>query len=117
MAWSPGIGWSCYPACRCRWRPGRSNGVIRDGCELPIGQYNNYQRNGFGGLLNMRFFGLAVIAGVAGLVACAGGDKRADDPAAAVAVDTSTIASASLTTSPETPAVTGTMAPITGTTH
>ena len=65
----------------------------------------------------MRFFGLAVIAGVAGLVACAGGDKRADDPAAAVADDTSTIVSASLTTTPGTPAVTGTMAPITGTTH
>ena len=37
----------------------------------------------------MRFRGMAVIAGVAGLVACAGGDKRADDTAA-VAVDTST---------------------------
>ncbi len=63
----------------------------------------------------MWFRGLAVIAGVAGLVACAGGDKQAND-AAAVAVDTSTIVSAS-TTSPETPVVTGTMAPITGTTH
>ena len=64
----------------------------------------------------MRFYGLAVIAGVAGLMACAGGDKRADDPAT-VAVDTSTIVSASVTATPGTPAVTGTMAPITGTTH
>ena len=58
---------------------------------------------------------MAVIVGVAGLVACAGGDKRADDPAS-VAVDRSTIVSAS-TTNPETPLGTGTMAPITGTTH
>jgi plastocyanin len=64
----------------------------------------------------MRFCGLAVIAGVAGLVACAGGDKRADDPAA-VAVDTSTVVSAGGTMSPGTPVVAGTMAPITGTTH
>jgi plastocyanin len=64
----------------------------------------------------MRFRGLAVIAGVAGLVACAGADKRADD-AAAVAVDTSTMVSAGGTTSPETPVARGTMAPITGTTH
>jgi len=64
----------------------------------------------------MRFYGLAVLAGVAGLVACAGGDKRTDDTAA-VAVDTSTIVSAGGTTSPGTPVVTGTMAPITGTTH
>jgi plastocyanin len=64
----------------------------------------------------MRFCGLAVIAGVAGLVACAGGDKRADNTAA-VAVDTSTIVSAAGTTSPGTPVITGTMAPITGTIH
>jgi plastocyanin len=63
----------------------------------------------------MWFREMAVIVGVAGLVACAGGDKRADD-AASVAVDTSTIVSAS-TTDPETPLGTGTMAPITGTTH
>jgi plastocyanin len=87
-----------------------------DGCELPVGQYIRYQRNGFGGLLNMRFCGLAVIAGVAGLVACAGGEKRADDTAA-VAVATSTIVSDGGTTSPGTPGVTETMAPITGTTH
>ncbi len=64
----------------------------------------------------MRFCGLAVIAGVAGLVACAGGEKRADDTAA-VAVNTSTIVSDGGTTSPGTPGVTETMAPITGTTH
>jgi plastocyanin len=64
----------------------------------------------------MRFCGLAVIAGVAGLVACAGGEKRADDTAA-VAVATSTIVSDGGTTSPGTPGVTETMAPITGTTH
>ena len=64
----------------------------------------------------MRFYGLAVLAGVAGLVACAGGDERADDTAA-VAVDTSTIVGAGGTTSPGTPVVTGHMAPITGTTH
>jgi plastocyanin len=64
----------------------------------------------------MRYCGLAVLAGVAGLIACAGGDKRADDPAA-VAVDTSTVVSAGGTMSPGTPVVAGTMAPITGTTH
>jgi plastocyanin len=64
----------------------------------------------------MRYCGLAVIAGVAGLVACGGGDKPADDPAA-VAVDTSTVVSAGGTMSPGTPVVAGTMAPITGTTH
>jgi plastocyanin len=88
----------------------------RDGRELPIGQYINYHLNGLGGLLNMRFCGLAVIAGAAGLVACAGGDKRAADTAA-VAVDRSAMVSPGSTTSPETPVVAGTMAPITGTTH
>ena len=65
----------------------------------------------------MRFYGLAVLAGVAGLMACAGGgDRRAGDTTA-VGVDTSTIVSAGGTTSPGTPVATGTMAPITGTTH
>jgi plastocyanin len=81
-----------------------------------VEQWIRYQRNGFGGLLDMRFYGLAVLAGVAVLVACADGDKRADDTAA-VAVNTSAIVSAGETTSPGTPVVTGTMAPITGTTH
>src|SRR5687768_8532478 len=73
-----------------------------------------YQRNGFGGLLNMRFYGLAVIAGMVGLSACAGGDARPGDTTA-VAIDTSTAATPSGTATPAgTP---GVMAPITGTTH
>jgi plastocyanin len=64
----------------------------------------------------MRFYGLAVLAGVVGLTACAGGDKRPGDTTA-VGVDTSAIMSAGGTTSPGTLVATGTMAPITGTTH
>jgi plastocyanin len=64
----------------------------------------------------MRFYGLAVLAGVAGLLACAGGDKRHGDTTA-VGVDTSMIVSAAGTTSPGTPVATGTIAAITGTTH
>ena len=63
----------------------------------------------------MRFYGLAVIAGMVGLTACAGGDKRPGDTTA-VAIDTSAPV-ATGTTTPGTPAATGTMAPITGTTH
>ena len=65
----------------------------------------------------MRFYGLAVIAGIVGLSACAGGDKRPGDTATAVGVDTAQVASAGGTTTPGTSAGTGTMAPITGTTH
>jgi len=76
-----------------------------------------YQRNGFGGLLNMRFYGLAVIAGMVGLSACAGGDARPGDTTA-VAIDTSTAATPSGTATPAgTPGTPGVMAPITGTTH
>jgi len=74
-----------------------------------------YQRNGFGGLLNMRFYGLAVIAGMIGLTACAGGDARPGDTTTAVGVDTSAPATPSGTVTPAgTP---GVMSPITGTTH
>ena len=64
----------------------------------------------------MRFYGLAVIAGMVGLTACAGGDKRPGDTTA-VAIDTSAPAATGTTTPGGTPAATGTMAPITGTTH
>jgi plastocyanin len=64
----------------------------------------------------MRFYGLAVLAGVAGLVACTGGDKRLGDTTA-VGVDASTIMSTGGTTSSGTQVATGTMAPITGTIH
>jgi plastocyanin len=64
----------------------------------------------------MRFYGLAVLAGIVGLSACAGGDKRPGDTTA-VGVDTAQVASAGGTTPAGTPAATGTMAPITGTTH
>jgi len=63
----------------------------------------------------MRFYGLAVMVGVVGLSACAGGDKRPGDTTA-VGIDTS----ASVATVPAggtTPVASGTMAPITGTTH
>jgi plastocyanin len=63
----------------------------------------------------MRFYGLAVLAGVAGLVACAAGDTQLRD-STALGADAPTIASAGGTGS-ETPAATGTMAPITGTIH
>lgn len=63
----------------------------------------------------MRFYGLAVIAGIFGLTACAGGDARPGDTTA-VGIDTSTVATSAGTTTPSggTP---GVMAPITGTTH
>ena len=64
----------------------------------------------------MRFYGLAVIAGMVGLTACAGGDKRPGDTTA-VAVDTSAPSGTGTTTPGGTPAATGTMAPTTGTTH
>ena len=65
----------------------------------------------------MRFYGLAVMVGIVGLSACAGGDARPGDTTA-VAVDTS----AATTTNvggggTVTPAASGTMAPITGRTH
>lgn len=63
----------------------------------------------------MRFYGLAVIAGVVGLTACAGGDKRPGDTTAVV-VDTSAPASTAGTTTPA-GGTSGVMAPITGTTH
>lgn len=63
----------------------------------------------------MRFYGLAVIAGIVGLTACAGGDKRPGDTTA-VGVDTSAgVASTGSTATPAVPA--GAMAPVTGTTH
>jgi plastocyanin len=65
----------------------------------------------------MWFHGLAVMAGVAGVFACAGGGDKAADTTAAVAVTTSTAESAGGTASSGTQAATETMAPITGTTH
>jgi len=63
----------------------------------------------------MRFYGLAVIAGVVGLSACAGGDARPGDTTALI-VDTSAAVGGNAGTT--TPAGTaGVMAPITGTTH
>ena len=64
----------------------------------------------------MRFYGLAVMVGVVGLSACAGGDKRPGDTTA-VGVDTSAVASNAGAGSTTTPVASGTMAPITGTTH
>jgi len=63
----------------------------------------------------MRFYGLAVMAGIVGLSACAGGDARPGDTTA-VAIDTSAPTTPAGTTTPVggTP---GVMAPITGTTH
>jgi plastocyanin len=75
-----------------------------------------YQQYGFGGLLNMRFHGLAVMVGVVALSACAGGDKRPGDTTA-VAIDTSAPAVSSTPIGSPTPAASGVMAPITGTTH
>src|SRR5688572_14891262 len=74
-----------------------------------------YQRNGFGGLLNMRFYGLTVLAGVVGLAACAGGDARPGDTTA-VAIDTTTAATPAGTNTTAS-GTAGVMAPITGTTH
>lgn len=62
----------------------------------------------------MRFYGLAVMVGVVGLSACAGGDKRPGDTTA-VGVDTSAVVASNAGTT--TPVASGTMAPITGTTH
>ena len=64
----------------------------------------------------MRFYGLAVLAGVAGLVACAAGDTPLGDTTA-LGVDAPMIASTGGATGSETPAATGTLAPITGTIH
>ncbi len=63
----------------------------------------------------MRFYGLAVIAGIVGLTACAGGDARPGDTTQ-VGIDTTTpTGSPAVTTTPGGTA--GVMAPITGTTH
>ena len=64
----------------------------------------------------MRFYGLAVIVGIVGLSACAGGDARPGDTTA-VNVDTSAVATNAGGGATPTPAASGTMAPITGTTH
>ena len=64
----------------------------------------------------MRFYGLAVMVGVVGLSACAGGDARPGDTTA-VAVDTSAVATTNVGGGGATPVASGTMAPITGTTH
>jgi plastocyanin len=65
----------------------------------------------------MRFYGLAVAAGLVVLGACAGGEKKPGDTTA-VGVDTSA-ASGTATTGSSTASGSGTaaMAPITGTTH
>ena len=63
----------------------------------------------------MRFYGLAVIAGIVGLSACAGGDARPGDTTA-VAIDTSAAAVTPAGTTTPTGG-TAVMAPITGTTH
>src|SRR5688500_20331495 len=75
------------------------------------------QRHGFGGLLNMRFYGFAVAVAMVGLRACAGGDARPGDTTA-VGIDTTatTTTVASGTTTP-TDGSTGTMATITSTTN
>ncbi len=65
----------------------------------------------------MRFYGLAVAVAVVGTSACAGGDARPGDTTA-VGVDTTAVASNAGTGTTPTPAGgSGTMAPITGTTH
>jgi plastocyanin len=66
----------------------------------------------------MRFYGLAVMAGIVGLAACAGGDPRPGDTTAIV-IDTSAATPAAGTPTPAggTPGTPGVMAPITGTTH
>jgi plastocyanin len=65
----------------------------------------------------MWFHGLAVMAGVAGVFACAAGGDKPADTTAAVAVATSTTETAGVAASSGTQAATGTMAPITGATH
>ena len=68
----------------------------------------------------MRFYGLAVAVGVVALGACAGGDKKPADTTAVAVVTSAATPTTTTTTSstnPGTPAATGTMAPITGTTH
>ena len=65
----------------------------------------------------MRFYGLAVAAGMMVLGACAGGDKRPGDTTA-VAVDTSSAATPSATPAgTTTPSGSATMAAVTGKTH
>jgi plastocyanin len=66
----------------------------------------------------MRFLGLALAASVFVLGACAGGEKNPADTVG-VAVDTAApVATTTPSTTPAAPAAsTGTMAPITGTTH
>ena len=64
----------------------------------------------------MRFYGLAVMIGVVGLSACAGGDKRPGDTTA-VGVDTSAAVATVPASGTGTPVASGAMAPITGTTH
>lgn len=60
----------------------------------------------------MRFYGIAVVATALIAGACAGGDKPAAD-SALLMTDTAAVAAAT----PAVPAVAGTAAPITGTTH
>ena len=66
----------------------------------------------------MRFYGLAVMVGVVGLSACAGGDARPGDTTA-VGVDTTAVATTAVTpgTTPVPAGGSATMAPITGKTH
>jgi plastocyanin len=64
----------------------------------------------------MRFYGLAVAVAMVGLSACAGGDARPGDTTA-VGIDTGSAQVASNTPTPPAGGATGTMAPITGTTH
>lgn len=65
----------------------------------------------------MRFYGLTLALGAAVLGACAGGDQSNADTVA-VATDTAAVAAATPAPAPAgTPAATGTMAAITGTTH
>jgi plastocyanin len=84
--------------------------------ELLVGQVRDVTTERLGGLLKMRFYGLAVLAGVAGVVACARAEKTSGDTTA-LGVDTSTIMSTGGTTSAGTTVATATMAPITGTIH
>jgi plastocyanin len=86
----------------------------RDG--VAVGQVREVTTERLGGLLKMRFYGLAVLAGVAGVVACARAEKTSGDTTA-LGVDTSTIMSTGGTTSAGTTVATATMAPITGTIH
>ena len=62
----------------------------------------------------MRFYGLTLVASAIVLGACSGGGDSGTDTAAATG---DTAAAAAATTPAGTPTATGTMAPITGTTH